>query len=137
MTPRDFALYDLLDLSATAVHEALLGRGAFANAAWLEAWASAERLFAPHSAADAAVGVILAASSPDRDSDGRAVLWNALSAASSAALYAMRGDRENTAVCMPAAFAAVGWLEPFERGAVTTLLAEVERMAEAGDEVTA
>jgi hypothetical protein len=125
MTPRDFALYDLLNCAAIAVGEAECGRPARADAAWLEAWASADGLFAPGSAADAAAGVLLRAASPDCGNRARARLWNALDAASKTALAAMDGRPGLLNLNLNGAFAAVAALDPPWRAAVTVILAEI------------
>jgi hypothetical protein len=121
MTPADFRVYDVLNCCATAVSEAAAGRFPLAEAAHLEAQFAASGLPGPGSPVHAAVSVILEASDPSGYLSGR-TLWNALDAASIAALAVMDGgecglaalaDAEAAAAPLPAAW----------RDAVTALLA--------------
>jgi len=133
-----FALYDTLCCCATAVDEAESEQAARAETAWLEACMAAIGLFPAGSAADAAVGVLLAACQPASSRrPGHAALWNALDAASCAVLPAMAGDADCTRMLLPGAYAAAAVTAPDLRAALTVILAEIEAMAGAGMEAAA
>jgi hypothetical protein len=131
MTPRDFGLYDVLDLAARAVDESESGRPALAEAAWLEAWASAEGLFPQGTPLDAAAGAVLAAAKPGSGTEAPARLWRALDAAALVVLLAVDGRTAAEAV-IPAAYAAASVLEPGARDALMVILAGVRQMAGTG-----
>ena len=133
MTPVDFAPFDFLNCSAIAIDEAGSGRPAKAEAAWLEACLAASGLYAPYSAADSAVSVILKAARPDSGDRGRPALWSALAAASRAALAVMDGRPRLICASMAEAFVAAALLESPHREAVTVLLAEIGRRTGTGN----
>lgn len=131
MIPRDFALSDALECAAYAVDEAEHGRAGEAERAWLEAYVTASGLFAPHSAGNDAIGVLIAASRPSQVHANPAALYTALDAASLAAVTAIEGDEHGMLrTALPHAEAAAIRLEAPLRDALAVILAAVRRIAD-------
>jgi hypothetical protein len=129
MTPDMFAPYDFLNCAATAVDEDGCERRAEALAAWQAACSAAKGLFPEGSDAAEAVSVILAASRPPCGELGAAELWDALDAASYAALIAMTGDGPQTAVPLNDLEAAIAPLTGELRDAMQVIAGEIAAMA--------
>jgi hypothetical protein len=129
MTPAFFVLYDVLDLAATAVDEDVSGRWRNADRVWVEACRAADDLFPEGSDTAKAAGVILRAAAPSGKGSSKPELWNALDAASKAALNAMTGDGPGTALLLRDAEAAADALTPELRDAMTVLAAEIGLLA--------
>lgn len=132
MTPDMFAPYDFLNCAATAVDEDGAERHAEAKAAWQAACSAAKGLFPAGSEAEQVAGVILAASRPPCGELGAAELWDALDAASYAALIAMTGDGPQTAVPLNDLEAAIGALSGELRDAMSLIAGEIAAMAMTG-----
>jgi hypothetical protein len=125
----DFRLYDVLNCAATAVDEAESGRPAVAGAAWTAATDAASGLFPVNSPASNAISVILAASRPGRQPEGRAALWTALDAAALAILTAMGGQEDALAEVLPDAHAATRRVTPSCEVALSRILRLLPPMA--------
>lgn len=129
MTPASFRLYDALNCAATAVDEDGSCRWADADRVWQAACAAAEDLFPSGSDAAAAMETVLRAATPSGKGLGRAELWNALNAASYAALIAMKADSAQTALLLNDLEGAVNALAPELREAMTVISREIGLLA--------
>lgn len=126
MRPADFALYDTLNCAATAIDEAESGRLApaptgprMADAAWQAAVSASCGAFPAGSDAGKALSILTGAADPVHAGEpGRALLWNALHAASPAILLAMAGDTRGTAMLLDGLDTAASMLAPELRDAM-------------------
>lgn len=110
MNAASFRLYDSLHCAAAAVEESAAGRIAAAETAWLEALLCASGLFPAGSDLQRALGVIVEAARPAASGPARALLRNALDAASWAVLAAMTGDAAGTSIRLRDVHAAIALL---------------------------